>query len=248
MARPTKQGLDYFPVDVQFDEKVEMFVVEEGADGLGILLTIWQLIYQNEGYFIKNDDDLLVLVRRRSMAEMARIKSIIVSLLRRGVFDPEKNQEFNILTSRAVQRRFFAASSRKKEVNVYKNYIYDGINLPNCVQTVCKNSTKGKGKGKGNNIRSKNDTESSQKQFDIFWERYPRKQSKKKAMEAWKKIKFENGLFEQVLASLDMAKKTTEWTRDNGRFIPYPSTWLNGRRWEDEYGQARKKVGGYEFD
>ncbi len=37
MARPTKQGLDYFLVDVQFDDKVELHIAEEGSDGLSVL-------------------------------------------------------------------------------------------------------------------------------------------------------------------------------------------------------------------
>jgi len=29
-------------------------------------------------------------------------------------------------------------------------------------------------------------------------------------------------------------KKSNEWTENKGQFIPYPSTWLNQHRWEDE--------------
>ena len=35
-------------------------------------------------------------------------------------------------------------------------------------------------------------------------------------------------------AALKAQRASEEWRRDNGRAIPYPSTWLNNRRWEDE--------------
>jgi len=32
--------------------------------------------------------------------------------------------------------------------------------------------------------------------------------------------------------------QSESWNRDGGRYIPHPSTWLNGRRWEDELAPA----------
>ena len=34
-------------------------------------------------------------------------------------------------------------------------------------------------------------------------------------------------------------KLTDEWTKNNGQFIPYPSTWLNQKRWEDELNNPK---------
>ncbi len=50
MARPTKQGIDYFPLDCQFDDKTEMYLIEKGVVGLCVMVTIWQMIYSGEGY------------------------------------------------------------------------------------------------------------------------------------------------------------------------------------------------------
>jgi hypothetical protein len=41
-------------------------------------------------------------------------------------------------------------------------------------------------------------------------------------------------LLKEILDSLEKHKKTEQWLKDDGQFIPYPSSWLNGRRWEDE--------------
>ncbi len=54
------------------------------------------------------------------------------------------------------------------------------------------------------------------------------------AEKAWTKIKPDADLFAKIMAALDWQKKSPTWIKDDGQFIPYPSTWLNGQRWEDE--------------
>ena len=73
-----------------------------------------------------------------------------------------------------------------------------------------------------------------EKQFDKFWQAYPKKVSKKQAQKSWKKINPSLELFEKILKALEMVKQTEQWEKDNGKFIPYPATWLNQERWTDE--------------
>lgn len=68
--------------------------------------------------------------------------------------------------------------------------------------------------------------------FETFWKEYPRKESKVKAKEWFSKNKPSKELLEQMIHSLQKFKKTEQW--QNKKFIPHPTTWLNGRRWEDE--------------
>lgn len=70
--------------------------------------------------------------------------------------------------------------------------------------------------------------------FTFFWNAYPRKVGKAIAFNSWKKIKPDEKLFSLIIASLEQHKKTNQWKKSNGEFIPHPSTWLNQRRWEDE--------------
>ena len=70
--------------------------------------------------------------------------------------------------------------------------------------------------------------------FDRFWSRYPRKQDKAKARRAWAKLAPDGALAERIMAALEVQRRSESWTREGGRYIPMPSTWLNGRRWEDE--------------
>jgi hypothetical protein len=70
--------------------------------------------------------------------------------------------------------------------------------------------------------------------FDRFWFAYPRKRAKQSALKAWQKIKPDDSLLMTMLKALEHQKSSQEWQKDGGQFIPYPATWLNGRRWEDE--------------
>ena len=68
------------------------------------------------------------------------------------------------------------------------------------------------------------------KDFDKFWEAYPNKKSKPLALKAWLKHKPDINV---VMKSLTIFKKCEQWTRDKGRYIPYPASWLNAEGWND---------------
>ena len=70
--------------------------------------------------------------------------------------------------------------------------------------------------------------------FDSFWKEYPNRVAKQNALKAWKKLKVDPELLEKIMTGLSRWKASDEWSRDGGRYIPHPATWLNGKRWEDE--------------
>lgn len=65
--------------------------------------------------------------------------------------------------------------------------------------------------------------------FEVFWEKWPRREAKAAARRAWAKIPIAE--YVALMAGLEMWRKSEQWTRG---VIPHPATWLNGRRWEDE--------------
>ena len=77
---------------------------------------------------------------------------------------------------------------------------------------------------------NKNDNNNNNKTFDQFWSAYPRKVGKKAAMTRFGKI--DPALHEALMTSLEVQKKSQQWQDE--RFIPHPTTWLNGERWNDE--------------
>lgn len=70
--------------------------------------------------------------------------------------------------------------------------------------------------------------------FAAFWAAYPKKAGKADALKAWNKLKPDIVLQAKMGEALTAQKKSPQWTKNNGQYIPMPSTWLNGRRWEDE--------------
>lgn len=70
--------------------------------------------------------------------------------------------------------------------------------------------------------------------FTEFWKAYPNKKAKQAAAKAWKRLKPDQALFDVIMQALDTAKRSDQWSRDGGRYIPHPATWINGRRWEDQ--------------
>ena len=84
--------------------------------------------------------------------------------------------------------------------------------------------------------------------FDRFWEAYPKKVAKEVARKAFEKVSPDEVLLAVILKAIDAQKSTAQWTKDNGEFIPHPSTWLNQARWEDKVQPGGKRVGFQAYD
>lgn len=78
------------------------------------------------------------------------------------------------------------------------------------------------------------DKEEKNPSFLTFWNVYPRKVAKGQARKVWEKLNPDSTLQSQILKALEWQQQQPDWSKDGGKFIPHPATWLNGRRWEDE--------------
>lgn len=76
------------------------------------------------------------------------------------------------------------------------------------------------------------------RRFAEFWKEYPKKVGKKAAEKSWQKLRPDAELFERIMQAVTAAKSSEQWNRENGRFIPNPSTWINQGRWDDELPTA----------
>ena len=89
---------------------------------------------------------------------------------------------------------------------------------------------------KRNNTKETNTKEKDYRSFDTFWKEYPRKVGKVTALKSWTKLSPSDELVTEIMAGLQRHKATKQWSeaKEHGRYILHPTTWLNGRRWEDE--------------
>ena len=67
--------------------------------------------------------------------------------------------------------------------------------------------------------------------FDIFWNYFPKKVCKEQARQEFSKVDVSLPV---LLTAIRKQQESIQWTRENGRYIPNPATWLAERRWEDE--------------
>ena len=96
--------------------------------------------------------------------------------------------------------------------------------------------SKGKARAINNNDKNvKNDKKYIYAHFENFWAAYPKKKSKGDAEKAWNKINPNEELFNKIMAGIEKGRASPDWKREQGKFIPYPATWLNSKGWEDEY-------------
>lgn len=119
----------------------------------------------------------------------------------------------------------------------------DNMGIPQNVQRYPQNCPEGIPKNVQDNNTSNNKYtpynppnggESYLQNFKTFWESYPKKQNKKKVENWFKRNNPSDELMKTILKKLELLKKTEQWNKNNKQFVPMPTTWLNGRRWEDE--------------
>lgn len=70
--------------------------------------------------------------------------------------------------------------------------------------------------------------------FAEFWAAYPNRVSKPRAIEAYRNALESGTDHETIMEGLKRWKDSSQWMRDDGEFIPNPSTWLNDERWADD--------------
>lgn len=126
MARPIKDGIDYFPLDVGFfqDDKIRLLKAEFGAKGITILVALLCDIYRTNGYFKVWDNDACLLMADAVGCGIVPeiITQVVQGCLRRSIFDDGVFQMFGILTSAGIQRRYIQAVSTREEIRFIQEY------------------------------------------------------------------------------------------------------------------------------
>ncbi|WP_242328064.1 Lin1244/Lin1753 domain-containing protein [Lactococcus lactis] len=133
MARPIKEGLDYFPLDVDIfeDEKIEAIAGEFGPKGELAVIKLLCAIYK-KGYFILwNDLTQATLLKRLPGASKEMINQIVNRLVLWGFFDEELFNSARVLTSENIQATYFEATKRRKLSKPSKYLINANSNSPN---------------------------------------------------------------------------------------------------------------------
>lgn len=116
-------GINYFPLNVHLDDKFELIEAEFGLKGFAIVVKLFQKIYGQQGYYCEWTEDVALLFGKNVGLGGDAVSEIVRATIKRGIFDSELYDKYQILTSRGIQERYFEAVSRRKEVEVRKEYL-----------------------------------------------------------------------------------------------------------------------------
>ena len=133
MARPKKQGLDYFPFDVDFfeDDKVELIEAEFGYKSIVIIVKLLCKIYKNGYFYNWGDDECLLLAKQLGAGFVPKfVDEVVAGLVRRSFFDKTVFDSFRVLTSRGIQRRYIAVAKDRQKDDQPPNYWLLDVSRP----------------------------------------------------------------------------------------------------------------------
>ena len=110
-------GINYFPMGVNFMEENAMEVIEAkyGIKGPAIVLKLLCKIYK-EGYFIRWDEEQCLIFANKAGREVQaeEVQGIIEILFIKGILDRNSYRENGILTSENIQKVWLEATKRRK--------------------------------------------------------------------------------------------------------------------------------------
>jgi hypothetical protein len=247
MARPNKQGVDYFPLDVHLDDKFKFIEIKYKLEGFAILIKLMQKIYSC-GYWYKWTEDEALLFSDELRTDFDLVQKVVNECLERDVFNKDMYEEYDILTSKGIQKRYKEIVRRRKDVEVTEEYLLIDDMMTTSRQHNDDNepseSERDDGKSTQSKVKESKQKESNKDyspQFEEWWSEYPRKLGKKKSFSSFKtKVKAYG--YEKVLEGLKGYKQYLEREKTDERFIKHPSTFLNEEAFNDFIGVQEKEV------
>ncbi len=126
MARPYKQGIDYFPLDVDIfkDRKFHKIKGRYGHTGVCVYLAILSLVYKDRGYYLDYSDEEAVIYDIIDLLQGGRytpkydtIRSAVADLVACGLFSGDHFKS-KILTSERIQRHYYTATVEREKIEI----------------------------------------------------------------------------------------------------------------------------------
>lgn len=124
MARPLKEGLEYFPLDcdIDQDDKITLIEAQHGLIGFGIAIKLLMKIYSNS-YFYEWTEKEQLLFSKRVNVDTNTVNEVINDLVKWGFFNKSLYETEKILTSSGIQKRYLTASGRRQKVKILKSHL-----------------------------------------------------------------------------------------------------------------------------
>lgn len=107
-------GIQYFPLDVDIfdDPKVIPAICQFGEDAERVVMRLLFALYR-EGYCIEYNDALKFALAMRTRKDPQYIDQVIMSLVKYNFFDKDLFNQYNVLTSKGIQKRWIQATRKR---------------------------------------------------------------------------------------------------------------------------------------
>ena len=239
MPEDKKNNVDE-PAKTYIDPPKELFYSKELTEPELVYYIIIVMLSYTKGYcFMSNRN--LGAIRGKSIRTMQRI---IDGLKTKGYVqvkvyvDDEGNSHRNIIPTRHVK---LVMGHVKFDVGG----VMSGVGgMTDLSPTPCQNwqhnnnkmNNSKMNKSANADLRKRASSQQDEKEtmFSEFYQAYPKKRDKARARKSFFKIKNLPDVFPHLMKGLEQQKASADWKKDGGKYIPLPSSWLNGERWEDE--------------
>ena len=259
-----KAGLFYFPLSCDFFTQKEILYIKArfGAKGLYIVQRILCEIYSKNGYWTKLTTDDCVLMQEEWGCQISAslIQEVIAESVKRGFFSKSVFDKFGVLTSEGIQRDYIRCKSKSDVIYIKEEYwllnIENKKDVPasilkkivfNTNDSGKKSNDSGKKsndsgkikqrKEKENEIKSNEIKEDKSKMLSLFekiWEIYPKQINRIDALTVFEELNATEELVDEMIKAINKQKKQESWNVDEGKYIPYLSTWIKKEKWKDK--------------
>lgn len=135
-------GIDYFSFNVDFfnDDKLQLIEAEFGIKGSYIAVRLLCKIYHEGYYYQWGDDECLLFTKNIGNGIVSNtVKEVLAGLVKRSFFDKGVFDQFTVLTSAGIQRRYFEAVKRRQSVEARAELLLIDVSKYSNVYIINKN-------------------------------------------------------------------------------------------------------------
>ncbi len=123
MARPHKNGVDYFPLDCQMDDEIKYIEAEFGLDGFAVVIKLWQKIYGDKGYYCPFTRTVKLMFSQSIGKGVNFVDEVVTRCTEYGIFDRDILKKHRVLTSVGIQERYAKMTERRNSLKICGRYL-----------------------------------------------------------------------------------------------------------------------------
>lgn len=220
----------YFPHDYEptSDPKIQALLGEYGGIGYGIFWRAVEMLHSEESHKLPLKNYIFLAIAKQMLTSAEQTQAILnFAITTCELFVSDGDFFWSTRVNENFKRREEISEKRaisgRLGVEAKRNLAIAKQNLANTSKE-----------------KEKKENKEYTPDFLLFYKTYPKRKAPAEAWKAWKKLNGKRPPIEKIIDAINNQKQTEDWLKNNGQYIPYPATWLNGERWNDEINKENK--------